>query len=65
LLLDRGTAQPDQTPVEPQRASELARWLGHLAPTVRELLVNGQRIPQEAVSARVLVDATATWVTDL
>ncbi|GAA0739577.1 hypothetical protein Drose_17040 [Dactylosporangium roseum] len=65
LLLDCGAVQPGQPPVEPQRASGIAKWLEQLALPARTLLVNGQRIPQEAVSTRVLMDAAATWAEDL
>lgn len=55
LLLQVGSAQPGQTRVDPQRASELAGWLGApLAEPAAALLTSGHRLPQEAVSGRVL-----------
>ncbi|MEV6598105.1 Wadjet anti-phage system protein JetD domain-containing protein [Actinoplanes sp. NPDC051346] len=65
LLLERGISQPGQTPVEPERARTLARWLGDSAAAVERLLCGGVRIPQEAVSARVLVDTVNDWLPNM
>ena len=65
LLLEAGTQQAGQARVDPARAVELAGWLGEFAPAARELLTDGARIPQEAVSANALADAVETWISDL
>ncbi|MBO3738127.1 Wadjet anti-phage system protein JetD domain-containing protein [Actinoplanes flavus] len=65
LLLERGIAQPGQTPVEADRALTLATWLGDSAAPVERLLRDGVRIPQEAVSARVLADTVNDWLPDM
>lgn len=65
LLLERGTAQPGQTPVEADRARALATWLGDFAAPVERLLRDGVRIPQEAVSAKMLVETVNDWLTGM
>lgn len=65
VLLDYGSPQTGQMPVEPERSAALASWLGEPATVVEDLLVRGLRVPQEAVSARVLVAAVDGWIADL
>jgi hypothetical protein len=65
VLLENGCRQTGQVPVEPQRAATLASWLGEPAAIVEDLLVRGLRIPQEAVSARLLGAAVDGWIADL
>lgn len=65
LLLDQGSPQTGQMPVEPERAVVLASWLGEPAARVEDLLVRGLRIPQEAVSARLLGPTVERWIADL
>ncbi|GIF09860.1 Wadjet anti-phage system protein JetD domain-containing protein [Actinoplanes siamensis] len=67
LLLDHGTPQAGQVTVETERAAALASWLGEPAATaaVEDLLLRGLRLPQEAVSARLLAAAIDSWIADL
>ncbi|HWS39253.1 MAG TPA: Wadjet anti-phage system protein JetD domain-containing protein [Actinoplanes sp.] len=63
LLLDHGVPQPGQ----PSADGALAGWLAEEPAVARaaRLLTEGARIPQEAVSARVLAGAPGHWLADL
>ncbi|MCK9925847.1 DUF2220 domain-containing protein [Frankia sp. Mgl5] len=60
LLLDVGVPQPGQPMVTADRAAELAAWLAlEERPRATELLCGGARLPQEAVTARLLATDTS------
>lgn len=64
-LLLVGSPQPGQSPVPADRAAELAAWLGGpLGQQAADLLTSGARLPQEALSGRLLA-ADDTWLDDL
>lgn len=64
-LLELGVPQPGQMPVTLERATELADWLGEsLAGQAAAMLLAGVRLPQEAMSGRVLA-ADSSWAEDL
>ncbi|AXH93554.1 Wadjet anti-phage system protein JetD domain-containing protein [Micromonospora aurantiaca] len=66
LMLENGNPQPGQAPVDPERAAELATWLGEpSAVAAGELLTGGARVPQETVNARLLATTVDVWISDL
>ncbi|MEU4422942.1 Wadjet anti-phage system protein JetD domain-containing protein [Actinoplanes sp. NPDC024001] len=66
LLVEHGIPQPGQPPVDEQRAADLAGWLDDTAARpAQALLTGGSRIPQEAVSAKLLTSVTGDWLADL
>ena len=64
-LLQVGTPQPGQSAVTSDRATDLAGWLGQpLVDQAMAMLTGGLRLPQEALSGRVLA-ASHDWALDL